>query len=332
MLHRATSILVAVLASFVVLLTVCLVGCDRPAARPTVNATPPREHAELPLLVATTPMVADVVRSVAGPRAEVVCLIGPGVDPHLWTPTRTDVLQILDAQAVFLNGLMLEGRVGDAFARVESMGRPVLRVAQSITRTELLTDPNRASYFDPHVWMDPALWGQTAAPVADVLSRLDPTHEGEFRANAALYRERAALLEKECEQLIASIPSEHRTLVSAHDAFAYFGRRFGLTVYGIQGLSTESEASITDIEHLVAEISARRVPTAFVETTVSDRTIRALVEGCAAIGHQLKIGEPLFSDSMGRPDTPEGNWEGMLRHNARVIAASLGGVVPGASR
>ena len=321
--HRASYIFSAVFA-----LAFLAFACDRAPNQPDAAgaagaATQPSR--QLPLLVATTPMVGDVVSAVAGAHAKVVVLIGPGVDPHLWTPTRTDVLEILDADAVFLNGLMLEGRVGDSFARVETAGRPVLRLAQSIDRKELLTDPKRASYFDPHVWMDPTLWAMTAAPIAELLAKLDPQHADEFHANADRYEARAHALADECAQLISSIPSEHRTLVSAHDAFAYFGKRFGLEVYGIQGLSTESEASIADIENLVAHISSKHVPTAFVETTVSDRTIRALVEGCASIGHELKIGEPLYSDSMGRASTPEGSWEGMIRHNARVIAASLGG-------
>ena len=322
MLHRAAhplvSLLLALIASF------AATGCGGGSDRPAVPGAPARETPGLPLLVATTPMVADVVRNVAGPHAEVVALIGPGVDPHLWTPTRTDILRILDADAVFLNGLMLEGRVGDSIARVESAGRPVLRIAQALDKSELLTDPARSSYFDPHVWMDPLLWAKTAAPVARVLAELVPAHADAFFANARAFEAKAAALERECAAMLATIPRELRTLVSAHDAFEYYGRRFDLEVRGIQGLSTESEASIADIEQLVAEISQKRISAAFIETTVSDRTVRSLVEGCASLGHDLHIGDPLYSDSLGRPGTPEGTWEGMLRHNTRVIAENLG--------
>jgi len=314
-----------VLLAAAAFLLACLAGCDG-STGPSANAGPgARPASGLPTLVATTPMVADVVRSVVGPHAEVITLIGPGVDPHLWTPTRTDVLQILDADAVFINGLMLEGRIGDSIARVETMKRPVLRLAQTIDRKDLLTDPRRASYFDPHIWMDPVIWGRTAQPVAELLAGVMPRHADEFRENARRYASAANALAEECARALSTIPRANRTLISAHDAFEYYGRRFELDVRGIQGLSTESEASIADIEQLVAEISERRVPTAFVETTVSDRTVRALVEGCASIGHELRIGEALFSDSLGRPGTPEGTWMGMIRHNTRVIVTSLGG-------
>ena len=326
MLHRTPAILAAVLAPLLAAWFAALgSGCGKPAGDAGAPGSAAPAARSVPLLVCTTPMVADVVRSVAGDHAEVTALIGPGVDPHLWTPTRTDILRILDADGVFLNGLMLEGRIGDSIARVESQKRPVLRVAQTIDRNDLLTDPLRASYFDPHIWMDPSIWGRTAQPVADLLSTMMPAYKAEFDANAAKYREMAQQLERECAQVLATIPTGSRTLVSAHDAFHYYGRRFGLDVRGIQGLSTESEASIGDIENLVADIASRKVPTAFIETTVSERTVRALVEGCAAVGHELRIGEPLFSDSLGRNGTPEGTWQGMLRHNTRVIAESLGG-------
>lgn len=315
-LLRAIALLAAILT---------LSACGGPA-EPAANAgASGKPVSGLPVLVATTPIVADVVRSVVGTHAEVITLIGPGVDPHLWTPTRTDILQILDADAVFLNGLMLEGRIGDSIARVESMQRPVLRLAQTVDRNDLLTDPRRASYFDPHIWMDPILWGRTAAPVAELLAGVMPKHADEFRENARRYAAAAEELARECSLALASIPRPNRTLVSAHDAFEYFGRRFDIDVRGIQGLSTESEASIADIEQLVAEITERKIPSAFIETTVSDRTVRALVEGCASIGHDLRIGEPLYSDSLGRLGTPEGTWAGMIRHNTRVIAESLGG-------
>jgi manganese/zinc/iron transport system substrate-binding protein len=173
--------------------------------------------------------------------------------------------------------------------------------------------------------MDPVIWGRTAQPVAELLAGVMPKHADEFRENARKYVAAANELADECARALSTIPRANRTLISAHDAFEYYGRRFELDVRGIQGLSTESEASIADIEQLVAEISERRVPTAFIETTVSDRTVRALVEGCASIGHELRIGEALFSDSLGRPSTPEGTWVGMIRHNTRVIVTSLGG-------
>ena len=321
-LHPFPSLLIACIAALLLAMTA---GCgdgsaSSPASRSASAGAPSRR-----LLVCTTPMVGDVVRSVAGTHADVEVLIAPGVDPHLWTPTRTDILRILEADAVFLNGLTLEGRIGDSISRAENQKRPVLRIAQTIDRSELITDAQRAAYFDPHIWMDPILWGRTAPPVAALLSRLMPEHKGDFDANAARYIERAKAIDEACAQMLGTIPNGLRELVSAHDAFHYFGRRFNLEVRAIQGLSTESEASIADIENLVAIISARKIPVAFIETTVSDRTVRALVEGCASIGHDLSVGPPLYSDSLGPAGTPEATWEGMLLHNARVITQSLGG-------
>ncbi|MFM1805300.1 MAG: hypothetical protein RL136_2179 [Planctomycetota bacterium] len=320
MLHRATAILV------LALLHLGLAACgssDNPSKTRGDDAAPAERTR--PLVVCTTPIVADLLREIGGERIEVVGLIQPGVDPHLWTPTRTDIITILEADAVALNGLMLEGRIGDSIARAESLNRPVLRVAQTISRDDLLTDHRRATYFDPHIWMDPILWGETAAPTAAFLARVAPAHADEFRARAEAFQRSAQELERECRLALAAIPYQSRLLVTAHDAFEYFGRRFDLKVRGIQGLSTESEASIADIEHLVAEISQKQIPSAFIETTVSDRTVRALVEGCKGVGHDLGIGEPLYSDSLGRLGSAEGTWIGMMRYNTRVIAESLTG-------
>lgn len=322
MLHR-TQLISIVALSLAVLLS--LMSCDGPKGDAASRVSPARPTGEKPLLVVTTPMVGDVVRAIAGDRATVEVLIGPGVDPHLWSPTRSDVLRILDADAVFLSGLMLEGRAGDAFARVETSGRPVVRVAESIAKADLLTDPANPSHFDPHVWMDPLLWSKTAPIVRDTLTTLDPDGKELFAQNTIAFEEAAQRLDRECALAITSIPYASRTLVTAHDAFGYFGKRYGLVVRGIQGISTESEASIADIERLVEEICELKVPAVFVETTVSERTVRALVEGCAARGHEVKIGEALYSDSLGRAGTPEGVWTGMIRHNAKSMANALGG-------
>lgn len=291
----------------------------------TTAAGDPRPARDKPLVVATTPMVGDLVRAIGGDRVGLVVLIAPGSDPHLWTPTRSEVLQVLDADAVFMNGLMLEGRAGDSFARVELSGRPVVRVAETLAKSDLLTDQANPSHFDPHVWMDPVLWAKTAPAVRDALAKIDPDGKPAFDKNLATFEADAAALDRDCALAIDSIPAAQRTLVTAHDAFGYFGRRYGLAVRGIQGISTESEPSLGDIEALVGQIAEERIPAIFVETTVSDRTVRAVVDGCAAKGHELKVGEALYSDSLGRTGSPEGTWTGMLRHNAKSIANALGG-------
>lgn len=278
-----------------------------------------------PSVVATTPVVADLVRAIAGDRIEVVALIAPGVDPHLWSPTRTEVLEILEADAVFLNGLLLEGRAGEAFARVEVSGRPVVRLAETLSKTDLLTDDENPSRFDPHVWMDPLLWARTAPAVRDALVKIDPAGKDAFDRNLAAFEESARALDRECALILSGIPPSARVLVTAHDAFQYFGKRYGLEVRGIQGISTESEPALAAIEALVAEMSERRIPSLFAESTVSNRSVLAVIEGCEAREHEVVLGETLFSDSPGRAGTPEGSWKGMLLHNARSIARGLGG-------
>jgi manganese/zinc/iron transport system substrate-binding protein len=305
-------------------LALALAACDR-GTPSTTAAGDPRPARDKPLVVATTPMVGDLVREIGGDRIDLVVLIAPGTDPHLWTPTRTEVMKVLEADAVFMNGLMLEGRAGDAFARVELSGRPVVRVAEKLPKSDLLTDQQNSSHFDPHVWMDPVLWAKTAPAVRDALAKIDPDGKESYDRNVTAFETAAAALDRDCSLAINTIPVAQRTLVTAHDAFGYFGRRYGLAVRGIQGISTESEPSLGAIEELVGTIAEERIPAIFIETTVSDRTVRAVVDGCAAKGHALKIGDALYSDSLGRAGSAEGTWTGMLRHNAQSIANALGG-------
>jgi len=322
MRYRLPAPLIGGLSLFGLALTLAACGGGTPS---TTAAGDPRPARDKPLVVATTPMVGDLVREIGGDRIDLVVLIAPGTDPHLWTPTRTEVMKVLEADAVFMNGLMLEGRAGDAFARVELSGRPVVRVAEKLPKSDLLTDQQNSSHFDPHVWMDPVLWAKTAPAVRDALATIDPDGKESYDRNLTAFETAAAALDRDCSLAINTIPVAQRTLVTAHDAFGYFGRRYGLAVRGIQGLSTESEPSLGDIEELVGKISEERIPAIFIETTVSDRTVRAVVDGCAAKGHELKIGEALYSDSLGRAGSAEGTWAGMMRHNAKSIANALGG-------
>ena len=307
------------------LLSAALTACDGGGTPPQAGGGADTPRRSRPLAVCTTPMVGDLVRLIAGDNVEVVTLMSAGTDPHLWTPTRTEVVSILEADAVFMNGLMLEGRAGDAFARVEQAGRPVVRVAESVGRNKLTFDPTNSSVLDPHVWMDPVLWASTAPAVVDGLSKIAPNSRGSFEGNAQRFAASATELDAQIRTAVLSVPNANRVLVTAHDAFGYFGRRYGLTVHGLQGLSTESEPSLAQVERIVGIVCEARLPSVFAETTVNDRTVRAVIEGCAARGHEVRLGEPLFSDSLGRPTLPEGTWAGMLRHNARAIVEGLGG-------
>lgn len=286
-------------------------------------------HAAEPLkVVATTGMIADVVREVGGDRVAVTQLLGQGVDPHLYKATRSDVAAMLNADVTFYNGLLLEGKMTDAFVRVATSGRPVFAVTELIEESYLMVPDQAAGHFDPHVWMDPQAWSKSVAVVRDKLSERDPDGKAGFQANAARLLDEFVRLDDYAATILASVPDERRVLVTAHDAFNYFGKRYGFEVLGIQGLSTESEAGLKKIEALVDLLVERRIPAVFIESTIPDRSVRALVAGAAAKGHTVVIGGELFSDAMGAPGTYEGTYVGMIDHNVTLIARALGGQAP----
>lgn len=279
-------------------------------------------------VAATVGMIADIVREVAGDHAKVSGIIGEGVDPHLYKPTSTDVKQLQAADVIFYNGLKLEGKMGDVLERISSSGKPVTAVTE-----EILSDPSYLieggeNRHDPHVWMDVQGWIRAVSVVERTLSEFDPDHAAEYEANAKAYRSTLENLDAYAKETIESIPAEQRVLVTAHDAFNYMARAYGLEVRGIQGMSTESEAGVRDIEDLVNFLSEKKIPAVFVESSVSDKNVRALVEGSSAKGHTVKIGGELFSDAMGPSGTYEGTYVGMIDHNVTTIARALGGNSP----
>ena len=279
-------------------------------------------------VVATTGMVGDIVREVAGDRAEVTTLMGEGVDPHLYRATRSDTARMLEADIVFYNGLLLEGKMTDALVRVARAGKPVFAVTELIDESYLMAPPAFEGAFDPHVWMDPTAWMKAVEVVGASLAEVDPAGAAAYQANTAAYLARLEALDAYAREVLATVPADRRILVTAHDAFGYFGRRYGFEVMGIQGLSTESEAGLKRIEELVALLVERQIPAVFVETTIPEQSVRALIAGAAARGHEVVIGGALFSDAMGQPGTYEGTYVGMIDHNVTLIARALGGTTP----
>lgn len=292
------------------------------SAQPAPTARVPRN------VIATVAMVGDVVRDISGGRIRAETLIGEGVDPHLFRPTRADIARLLNADAVFANGHRLEGRMGDVLDRVRAAGKTVVLMAESLPRERLRANPDYPDAADPHVWMDPTLWGEAAGAVEAALARLAPDAREAFADNLGRFRARCTRLDAYAREAMGSIPANARVLVTAHDAFSYFGARYGLEIESIQGLSTEAEANLAAIEALVRKLVERRVPAVFAETSVPDRAVRALIEGAAARGQRVALGGNLFSDAMGRPGSYEGTYEGMMDHNITTIARALGGRVP----
>jgi len=278
--------------------------------------------------LATTGMVGDAVKAVVGDTGKVEVLLGSGVDPHSYKPTRADVARLSSADIVFYNGLLLEGKMTDALVRVANAGRPVIPVTEALDEKFLLEPEGFDGQYDPHVWMDVAGWKKAVEAVRDSLVKFRPALAEKFRANAARYIGELDTLDKYVHGILTSVPKQSRVLITAHDAFNYFGRAYDFEVLGIQGISTESEAGLKRIQELVDLIVSRKIGAVFVESTVSDRNVRALIEGARAKGHTVKIGGELFSDAMGSSGTYEGTYVGMIDHNATVISKALGGKTP----
>ena len=285
-------------------------------------------------IVATTGMVADVVRNIGGEHVRVTALMGSGSDPHTFQPDHRDLVAVQGADVIFYNGLLLEGRVQDVLRTMGRQGKPVFALADLVDDPRLPGQRGQRSAnaagggtepFDPHIWMDAGLWSLMAEPVAEKLSELDPAHAQDYRRNARAYRERLQRLDDYARQTLATIPADQRVLVTSHDAFGYLGRAYRVEVQGIQGLSTADEAGVRRIEDLVRMISDRRVPAVFVESSVSSKNVRALVEGATNRGHSVSIGGTLYSDAMGPDDTYEGTYIGMIDHNILTISKALGG-------
>jgi manganese/zinc/iron transport system substrate-binding protein len=276
----------------------------------------------------TVGMVTDAVRNVAGERAQVTGIIGEGVDPHLYQATRGDVAKLIEADIVFFSGLKLEGKMESVFETVKRKGRAVYAVTEKIDESLLLSPKEFAGHHDPHVWMHPKLWTHCVQRVADALSEFDPQGADLYQANAASYIKEIESLDQYAREVFATIPERSRVLVTAHDAFNYMAKAYGLEVRGIQGISTESEAGIADVNSLVDLLVERNVKAVFVESSVSEKNVRSLVEGAGSRGQQVKIGGTLFSDAMGPPGTYEGTYIGMIDHNVTTIVRALGGSAP----
>ena len=275
----------------------------------------------------TTGMVTDIVRQVAGEKATVEGVIGEGVDPHLYAATRGDVVKLLQADIVFYSGLMLEGKMADALIKV-GRKRPVYAVTELFDKSFLLEPAEFLGHYDPHVWMDVSLWKKCTEMVAKTLSEFDSANAQYYDANYKRYAAELDTLHSYAKEVLATVPPKVRIMITAHDAFNYLGRQYGLEVRGIQGISTESQAGIEDINQLVRLLVDRRIRAVFVETSVSRKNVQALVEGARATGHEVIIGGSLFSDAMGRPGTYEGTYIGMIDHNVTTITRALGGSAP----
>lgn len=274
--------------------------------------------------VCTTSMITDAVRVIGGDRLDVYGMMGPGVDPHLYKARDSDVRRLRQADVIFYNGLHLEAKLGEVLERLGA-SRPVVAVTASIPEGELLLPDNSAGYHDPHVWFDVLLWKSAVEEIGMALAEVDPPCAQDYQRRSAEYLAELDELHAYVLAQANSVPAERRVLVTAHDAFSYFGRRYGFEVLGLQGISTRAEASTEDVRQLVEEIVNRRIPAVFIESSVAERNVRALQEACRARRWEVAIGGELFSDAMGDEGTPEGSYLGMVRHNIDTITRALRG-------
>jgi manganese/zinc/iron transport system substrate-binding protein len=324
-MFRISSLLLVSLAT---VLPFSLAGCSPPAGNtahkdggPKTTNVSHKFSGQHPIqIVCTTGMVADLARNVGGKHVEVKSLMGAGVDPHLYKASPGDLSLMSNADVVFYSGLHLEGKMTEVFDNL-AREKPAIAVTDGISHDKILEVEGGAH--DPHVWFDVSLWSQAASTVRDALIAFDSANADDYKANAIAYQDRLAKLHEEATTKILTIPKEQRVMITAHDAFRYFGRAYDIEVRGIQGISTESEAGVKQINDLVAFLTERKIKAVFVETSVSEQNIHSLLEGSAASGHKVVIGGELFSDAMGKEGTEEGTYEGMVRHNVDTIVKAL---------
>ncbi len=285
---------------------------------------PGDERTPLPV-VATTGIVADAVRAVGGERLRVQTLMGPGVDPHLYKASEGDVTRMAEARAIFYGGLHLEGKMAEVLAELATRGALTVAVTDGIPRARLRRAAEFAGLYDPHVWFDVALWQEVVRTVEGALAKLDPAHAEAYRARAARHLAELRALDEEVRAKVATVPRSQRMLITAHDAFGYYGRAYGLEVHGVQGLSTAAEAGAADVQRVAELIARRRIPAIFVESSVPPRIIEALRAAVRARGFEVRVGGELYSDALGDPAGPAATYAGMVRTNTDTIVRALRG-------
>jgi manganese/zinc/iron transport system substrate-binding protein len=306
-----------------------VLACGRaPDPGPASSAAAPATGSVVKV-IATTGMIADAAREVGGAHVQVTALMGPGVDPHLYKASAGDVARMTDADLVLYNGLHLEGAMAEVFERMQGRKR-TRAVAEAIPVEKRLAVAGHAGTFDPHVWFDVSLWRHAVEATRDALCEAAPAHEAAFRSNAARYLAALDELHAHVRARADSLPAARRVLVTAHDAFSYFGRAYGFEVKGLQGISTATEAGTADVRELADFLVARQVPALFVESSVPRRTIEAVQAAVTARGSQVSIGGSLYSDALGDPTGAAGTYLGMVRANIDTLVTALAASAPAA--
>jgi manganese/zinc/iron transport system substrate-binding protein len=280
-------------------------------------------NAEKKIKVTTTiGMITDVVKQVGGEHVEVTGLMKAGVDPHLYKASQGDIQKLDNADIIFYNGLHLEGKMVEIFENMAKK-KTAAAVSDKIDRSKLRSGAEMKTEYDPHIWFDVRHWVTATESVRDTLVEKDPEHADDYRNNTESYLKQLKELHDEVADKIKSIPNGSRVLVTAHDAFGYFGDAYGIKVMGLQGISTASEAGTKDVTDLRDYLVENKIKAVFIESSVPRKAIDAVIQGAKAKGHEMKIGGELFSDAMGEEGTTEGTYIGMVRHNVETIVGAL---------
>lgn len=274
-------------------------------------------------VVATIGMISDMVEEIGRENVEVTVLAGAGVDPHMYKPTPSDIKTLKNADIIFYNGIELEARMADAFVSLARNGKKTFPVTENIDPKEFREPEEFEGKYDSHVWQDVLIWKQAAQKIEKELTAADPKNASEYEKNAEVYYAKLDALHKKIQAEWKKVPKESRVLITAHDAFGYYGLLYGIEIRGIQGISTESEASARDIDDLADFIVERNIKAIFAENIVSGESIRALQEAVKAKGGEVKIGGELLSDSLGEKGTKEGTYIGMMESNLEKMVNAL---------
>lgn len=299
-------------------------GCEPAPHRPD-----PGELSERTIrVVATTSMLADLVRSIGGERVEVDALMGPGVDPHLYNPSAGDVRRMSRADLIVYNGLHLEGKMTDVFEQMRQRNARTMGLAEeAIPDSLLIESPMFAGNYDPHIWLSVPLWRLAAQHLATTLADLDPVHADTYKQHVLDYEQELQAVDEYVKVRVSEVPAQRRILITSHDAFGYFGSTYGFEVRGLQGLSTATEAGASDVQALAAFVAAERVPAIFVESSVPQRGIEAVREAVRARNFDVRIGGTLYGDALGGTGSGADTYVGMVRANIDTIVNGLMGPV-----
>ncbi len=280
------------------------------------------EEPGVPVITCTTGMLGDAVQKLIGNAAKVQTLMGPGVDPHLYKASQGDIRALSQAKVIVYNGLHLEGKMGEIFSKL-SANKRVIAAAEALPQGKLINATGYNNAYDPHVWFDVRLWSHVVQGLSYELQKAFPDHADDIASREKTYLKELETLDDFCRTSLSKIPDNQRVLITAHDAFKYFGQAYNIEVRGLQGISTTAEYGLQDVSELVRFIVARKIKAIFVESSVSTRSIEAVLEGCRAQGHEVKLGGELFSDALGEAGSPEGTYVGMVRHNVQTISTAL---------